>query len=47
MEPFRALSEAEIRAIYRQGEDAVVTLIQVLVQNLLLLSERVQALEDV
>jgi len=46
MEPFRALSEEEIRAIYRQGEDAVVTLIQILVENILLLSERVKALED-
>lgn len=46
MQPFRVLSEAEIRAIYQQGEDAVVTRIQVLVQNILLLSERVQALED-
>lgn len=46
MEPIKILSEAEIRATYRQGEDAVVNLIQSLNQNLLLLSERVQALED-
>jgi transposase len=46
MEPIKILSEAEIRAIYRQGEDTVVNLIQSLNQNLLLLSERVQALED-
>jgi len=46
MEPIKILSEAEIRATYQQGEDAVVSLIQSLNQNLLLLSERVQALED-
>lgn len=46
MEPIRILSEEEIRAIYRQGEDAIVKLIQSLSQNLLLLTERVQALED-
>src|SRR3989337_1094578 len=46
MEPIRILSEEEIRAIYRQGEDAIVKLIQSLNQNLLLLTERVQALVD-
>lgn len=46
MEPFRALDEAEIRAIYQQGEDAVVSLIQALMQNILLLGRRVQVLED-
>ncbi|MDR3576126.1 MAG: IS66 family transposase [Anaerolineaceae bacterium] len=46
MEPIKILSEGEIRAVYQQGEDAVVSLIQLLNQNLLLLSERVQALED-
>ena len=46
MEPIKILSEAEIRAIYRQGEGAVVNLIQVMNQNLLLLAERVQVLED-
>jgi transposase len=46
MEPIKILSEAEIRATYHQGEDAVVSLIQLLNQNLLLLSERVQTLED-
>jgi transposase len=46
MEPIKILSEAEIRAIYRQGEDTVVNLIQSLNQNILHLSERVQALED-
>lgn len=46
MEPIKILSEAEIRAIYRQGEDAVVSLIQSMNQNLLLLAQRIQALED-
>lgn len=46
MEPVKILSEAEIRAIYRQGEDAVVNLIQSMNQNLLLLTQRVQSLED-
>ena len=46
MEPIKIPGEAEIRAIYRQGEDAVVDLIQSMSQNLLLLTERVQALED-
>jgi transposase len=46
MEPIRILSEAEIRAVYHQGEEAVVSLIQSMNQSLLLLSARVQALED-
>jgi transposase len=46
MEPLKILSEGEIRAIYRQGEDAVVDLIQLMNQNILLLTERVQSLED-
>jgi transposase len=46
MEPIKILSEGEIREIYRQGEDAVVNLIQSMNQNLLLLTERVQTLED-
>ena len=46
MEPIKILSEAEIRAIYRQGENAVVNLIQSMNQNLLLFTARVQALED-
>jgi transposase len=46
MEPIKIHREEEIRAIYRQGEDAVVELIQTLEQSLLLLSQRVQALED-
>jgi transposase len=46
MEPVRKLSEDEIRAIYRQGEDAVVALIQSMNQTIILLAERVQILED-
>lgn len=46
MEPIKILSEAEIRAVYHQGEEAVVKLIQSMNQNILLLSQRVQALED-
>ena len=46
MEPIKILSEAEIRAIYHQGEEAVVNLIQSMNQTLLLLSVRMQALED-
>jgi transposase len=46
MEPIKILSEAEIRDIYHQGEEAVVNYIQFLNQNLLLLTQRVQALED-
>jgi len=46
MEPIKILSEAEIRAIYHQGEEAVVNYIQSLNQYLLLLTQRVQALED-
>ncbi len=39
-------TEDEIRSIYRQGEDAVVALIQQMIQNMRLLEERVQFLED-
>jgi transposase len=46
MEPIKILSEDEIRAVYRQGEEAVVALIQSMNQNLLILAKRVQALED-
>jgi hypothetical protein len=38
MEPIRKLSEDEIRAIYRQGEDAVVALIQNMNQTIILLA---------
>jgi hypothetical protein len=43
MEPIKILSEAEIRAIYRQDEDAVVNLVLSMNQSLLLLAQRVQA----
>ena len=46
MEPVKILSEAEIRAVYRQGEDSIVNLIQSLNQDLLLVSERIRTLED-
>ena len=46
MEPIKVLSEAEIRAIYQQGEDAIVDLILSMSQSILLLSQRVQILED-
>lgn len=46
MEPIRKLSEDEIHTIYRQGEDAVVALIQSMNQTSILLAERVQILED-
>jgi transposase len=39
-------TEAEIRIIYRQGEDSVVALIQQMIQNMQLLEERIQFLED-
>jgi len=35
MEPIKTLSEDEIRAIYLQGEEAVVALIQSMNRNLL------------
>lgn len=46
MEPIRKLSEEEIRWIYRQGEDAVVELIQSTNKTIILLAERVRILED-
>lgn len=46
MEPKRLPSEIEIRAIYRQGEDAVLHLVSGLVETVTLLASRVQALED-
>ena len=46
MEPIRKISEEEIRSIYRQGEDAVVELIQSMNKTIILLAERVQNLED-
>ena len=46
MEPIKVLSETEIRAIYRQGEDAIVDLILAMNQSLQVLAQRVQVLED-
>lgn len=46
MKPNEYPTEAEIRAIYHQGEEEVVALVQQLIQNIKLLEERVQALED-
>ena len=46
MEPIKLPSEEEIRAIYRQGEDAVVAFVGGLTGVVQALGERVQALED-
>ena len=46
MEPLRLPSEEEIRAVVRQGEDAVVQLVSGLMQVIIILAARVQALED-
>ena len=46
MEPIQLPSEEEIRAIYQQGEEAVVALVGSLSRVVKVLSERVQALED-
>jgi transposase len=46
MEPIKILREAEIRAVYQQGEDAVVNLILSMNESILLWTARVQALED-
>jgi hypothetical protein len=46
MEPIKILSEAEICEIFRQGEDAIVNLIQSMNQSLLHVTARMQALED-
>ena len=46
MEPIKILSEEEIRAIYHQGEDAIVALIQSMNQSMILLAARIQVLED-
>ncbi len=40
------MSEAEIRAIYAQGEEAVVALVESLLAQIRLLAERVEKLED-
>jgi transposase len=46
MEPIKLPSEEEIRAIYLQGEEAMVALVGSLIRVVQALSERVQALED-
>jgi transposase len=46
MEPIKLPKEEEIRAIYQQGEDAMVALVGSLIKVVQALSERVQALED-
>jgi hypothetical protein len=46
MEPTKLPKEEEIRATYRQGEDAMVALVGSLIKIVQALSERVQALED-
>lgn len=46
MEPIKLPDEEEIRAIYRQGEDAMVAFVGSLTGVVQALSERVQALED-
>ena len=46
MEPITILNKAEILAIYHQGEEAVVNLIQSMNQSLILLAAKVQYLED-
>jgi transposase len=46
MEPIRLPSEEEIRAVYRQGEDATVVFVGRLIEAVKILAERVQKLED-
>jgi hypothetical protein len=46
MEPLRIPTEEEIRAIARQGEDAVVAMVGKLLQAIAMLAKRVQELED-
>jgi transposase len=46
MEPIKLPSEEEVRAIYRQGEEAIVTFVSSLSGVVQALGERVQALED-
>jgi len=46
MEPIKLLGEAEIRAIYHQGEDAIVDLILSMNQSILALAQQVQVLKD-
>lgn len=46
MTPLRLPSDADVRAVYRQSEEAVVALVAELVQGITALETRVQALED-
>lgn len=46
MEAKQQVTESEIRAVYRQGEEAVLELVQKMNQTILQLSTRVQLLED-
>jgi Family of unknown function (DUF6444) len=46
MVSIRIPSHEEIRTAYRQGEEAVISLVDQMAQNLLVLTERVQAFED-
>ncbi len=46
METFRLPSEEEIWVAFRQGEDAVVQIVSGLIQVIVMLAARVQALED-
>lgn len=46
MEPIKLPDEEDIRAIYRQGEDAMVAWVSSLIQVEHALSNRIQALED-
>ena len=45
-DPKLEISRDEIRAIYRQGEDAVIALVEGLVQRIIKLEARLSALED-
>jgi len=46
MMPIQIPSHEEVHAVYQQGEEAVIALFDQMTQTLLLLAERVQALED-
>ncbi len=46
MVSIRIPSHEEIRTVYRQGEEAVISLVDQMAQDLLILTERVQAMED-
>ena len=46
MTPIHFPTEDEVRAAYRQGEEAVVALFRDMIQNMIILAERVQVLED-